>query len=167
MTEQTTERTAFGRVLSRIMEARGMAPTPEEIRALAERAGLDAEKFVATATSDPRALSGPLTGLDAELGLSEREMWALADAYVFGDRDRAGEDDPWRGWTPEERAAYDALADLEAHRFAKRLLEPCVAMAREIGHDEFTRVMEKALAEVEGAVAAAEDRLERAEADAD
>ncbi len=166
MTEQTAERTTFGRVLSHIMESRGMETGPEEIRALAERAGLDAEKFVATATSDPRALDGPLTGLDDELGLSEREMQVLADAYVFGDRDKAG-DDPWRGWTPEERASYDALADLEAHRFAKRLVEPCVAMAREIGHDEFTRVMEKALAEVEAAVAAAEDRLERAEAGAD
>ncbi len=162
MTEQTAERTAFGRVLARIMEARGMTPTPEAIRDLAERSGLDAEKFVATATSDPRALEGPLTGLDDELGLSRREMQALSDAYVFGDRDRAG-DDPWRGWTPQERAAYDARAELEAHRFARRLVEPCVAMAREIGHDEFTHLMEKALAEVEGAVAAGEGRLERAE----
>ena len=36
-------------------------------------------------------------------------------------------------------------------------------MAREIGHDELTRVIEKALEEVEEAVAAAHDRLERAE----
>ena len=89
MTEQETERTAFGRVLGRIMEARGMATDPGAIRALAQRSGLDAEKFLARATSDLRADLGPLTGLDDELGLSRREMQALANAYIFGDRGAA------------------------------------------------------------------------------
>ncbi len=62
--------------------------------------------------------------------------------------------------TPKERAVYDAKADREAWNYAWNLLDPLVDMAREVGHDEFTQVMEKALAEVEGEVNRTLDVLE-------
>jgi hypothetical protein len=65
----------------------------------------------------------------------------------------------------EHREAYDApRAEFEAWRFARRVLEPWTTATREIGSDELTGVMENALGEAEEAVAAAHDRLERAEA---
>ncbi len=71
------------------------------------------------------------------------------------------------GWTPEERALWDARAEVEAWGLARKILGPWVEAARPIGSDELTAVMEKALAEVEETVAAAHDKLERAEAGAD
>ena len=164
MDEQTAERTAFGRVLGRVMEARGLATDEKAIRALAERSGLDAEKFVARATNSPLTDLGPLTGLDEELGLSQREMDALAHSYIFEDRPTAAAEGG-ESWTPEERAWWDAKAEEEAWEFAESVLRPWVEAARPIGSDELTRVMEKALAEVEEAVAAARGRLERAESE--
>jgi hypothetical protein len=66
--------------------------------------------------------------------------------------------------TPKERAVYDAKADREAWNYAWNLLDPLVDMAREVGHDEFTQVMEKALAEVQDNMNVAADNLELARA---
>jgi hypothetical protein len=65
---------------------------------------------------------------------------------------------------PKERAVYDARADREVWNYAWNLLEPLVDMAREVGHDELTQVMEKALVEVEDNLNVAADNLELAEA---
>jgi len=62
--------------------------------------------------------------------------------------------------TPEERKLYDARADHEAWGHAHAILEPWVRITREIGAEELTRVMEKALAEVEGEVNRTLDVLE-------
>jgi hypothetical protein len=66
--------------------------------------------------------------------------------------------------TPKERAVYDAKSDREAWNYAWNLLDPLVDMAREIGHDEFTQVMEKALVEVQDNMNVAADNLELARA---
>ncbi len=66
-------------------------------------------------------------------------------------------------WTPEERAHYDARSEVEAWDLARKILAPWVESVRPIGSDELTRVMEKALAEVEEAVERARDELERLE----
>ena len=65
--------------------------------------------------------------------------------------------------TPEERELYDAHADHEAWEHAQGILEPWVQITREIGSDELTRVMEKALVEVEGEVNRTLDVLETLE----
>ena len=65
--------------------------------------------------------------------------------------------------TPEERALYDARADHEAWDHAHAILESWVRITREIGTDELTRVMEKALAEVEQEVSRTLDVLESIE----
>ncbi len=78
-----TRATAFGRVLGACMEARGIPAEPEEIRALAERSGLDGEKFLARVESEHGPDLGDLGGLVRELGLSRREMDVLAMAYAF------------------------------------------------------------------------------------
>lgn len=49
----------------------------------------------------------------------------------------------------EERRLYDAQADHEAWGLAHEILEPWVRTTEEIGSDELTQVMKKALAEVE------------------
>lgn len=54
--------------------------------------------------------------------------------------------------TSRERALYDAQADHEAWGLAHQILGPWVEATRPIGSDELTRVMEKALEEVEGEV---------------
>ncbi len=64
------------------------------------------------------------------------------------------------GWTPEERVLWDARADHEAWSLARSILEPWVRATRPIGSDELTRVMEKALAEVEEEVNRTLDVLE-------
>ena len=64
------------------------------------------------------------------------------------------------GWTPEERELYDARADHEQWAFTASILEPWVQATRAIGHDELTRVMEEALANVEGEVNRTLDVLE-------
>ncbi len=66
-------------------------------------------------------------------------------------------------WTPEERAHYDARAEVEAWDLARKILAPWVEATRPIGSDELLSVMEKALAEVEEAVERARDELERLE----
>ena len=63
--------------------------------------------------------------------------------------------------TTEERARYDAQANEEAWDFAVEILEPMMAMVRAIGHDELTRVMEKALGVAEAERALAMGVLER------
>ncbi len=81
--EMDTRATAFGRVLGALMEARGIPAEPEQMRALAERSGFDGDAFLALATSEDAPDVGSLTGLDREMGLSEREMDVLAMAYVY------------------------------------------------------------------------------------
>ena len=152
-----------------------MATGPDAIGALDERSGQDAEKFDALSTSDPRADLGDLGGLAVELELTKPEMNHVAMAYALDKEIPCGEPGCGRpavvgdelGDCEKHRAAYDALADLEAWRLAHRILEPWTTAAREIGHPELTRVMEKALGEVEETHAAAHDRLERAEEAAD
>lgn len=51
--------------------------------------------------------------------------------------------------TREERALYDARADLEAWQHAAELLEPWLKITKLFGSRELTRVMEKAMTEVE------------------
>ena len=68
--------------------------------------------------------------------------------------------DPRAGWSEWERDEFDARADHEAWSYAHSLLTPMVELAREIGSDEFTRVMEKALAEVKGEFSRTVDVLE-------
>ena len=63
--------------------------------------------------------------------------------------------------TTQERAHYDAQAEHEAWEFAHELMEPMMALVRAIGHDELTRVMEKALGEAEAERALAMGVLER------
>ncbi len=65
------------------------------------------------------------------------------------------------GWSPEERALYDARAESEAWDFAWRILEPWVQSAREIGSAELTQAMEKALEVVDAGGNRAQDELER------
>lgn len=57
-----------------------------------------------------------------------------------------------RRMNEQERRLYDAQANHEAWRLAHEILEPWVRTTRAIGSDELTRVMEKALAEVEAEV---------------
>jgi predicted DNA binding protein len=92
MENTNTRATAFGRVLGALMEKRGMPASAGEIRALAERAGFDGEKFLALATSEDAPDVGPLSGLDKELALTDKEMTALALAYTYGreEAERAG-----------------------------------------------------------------------------
>ncbi len=49
--------------------------------------------------------------------------------------------------TKEERAHYDAKADVEAWEFALSILRPWGDSARAIGSDELSRVMEEAEAQ--------------------
>jgi hypothetical protein len=165
--------TAFGRVVGEIMESRGIPAEPKEIKALAERAGFDGEDFLARVASGNGPDLGDLGGLDREMALSQVERDALAMAYTFEKGlacavpgcERLAALGNGLGDCEGHREAYDARAELEAwRRFAHRVLEPWTTATREIGSDELTGVMEDALGEAEEAVAAARDRLERAEA---
>jgi hypothetical protein len=60
--------------------------------------------------------------------------------------------DPRASWSEWEKDEFDARVDHESWSYAHSLLTPMVELAREIGSDEFTQVMEKALSEVEGEV---------------
>jgi hypothetical protein len=82
----------------------------------------------------------------------ERERLAMAFAYEI--------DTKAPKMTEEDRAVWDAKAEEEAWQFALEVLEPWVEAARAIGHPELTRVMEAALAEVEGKVDRARSVLE-------
>ena len=86
MTEQ--RRDAFGEVLEETMRSRGIEATPENIRALATRSGLDPEGFLACAMGDRTAHAGGpgLIGLDVELALTRGEMDELGWAYAYGTR---------------------------------------------------------------------------------
>jgi hypothetical protein len=52
-------------------------------------------------------------------------------------------------------------AECEARAFAWRILKPRIPVTREIGSEELTRVMEKALEEVNAAGGRARDELKR------
>jgi hypothetical protein len=84
--EQTTiNATAFGRVLGDLMESRGISPEPEEVRALAERSGLDPQRLLARMADERRVGTGHLDVLADELALTEpeRERMSLAFAYEW------------------------------------------------------------------------------------
>lgn len=65
-----------------------------------------------------------------------------------------------RSMNEHERRLYDAKADHEGWNLAHEILAPWVQATRLIGSDELTRVMEKALADVEGEVNRTLDVLE-------
>ncbi len=65
-----------------------------------------------------------------------------------------------RHMNEQERALYDARADHEGWSLAHEILEPWVQATRLIRSEELTRVMEKALADVEGEVSRTLDVLE-------
>ncbi len=67
-------------------------------------------------------------------------------------------------WTPQERAEYDAQAELQAWEFAQRTIEPMVQLAGEYGSAELEGVMDKAREEVEANVSRARAEFERVEA---
>ncbi|MDP8951762.1 MAG: hypothetical protein M3N18_05920 [Actinomycetota bacterium] len=167
-----TRATAFGRVLDALVEERGIPAEPEEIRALAERSGLDGDRFLARAANPGAPNFGPLSGLDREMGLSEPEMSALAYAYAYEkdlpcalpgcERPALPRDE--FGDCAGHRAAYDARADVEAWELAQMILEPWLETTKPIGSDELTLAMEVALAHVEDRITMARERLESAEA---
>jgi len=66
--------------------------------------------------------------------------------------------------TREEKAQYDALADHEAWSHAHEVLEPLVRATEPIGSPELSRVMHKALDEVEAEIGRTLDMLEDLEA---
>jgi hypothetical protein len=131
-----TRATAFGRVVGAIMEARGIPAEPDRVKALAERAGFDGEDFLARVAG---GVGPDLGDLDGEMGLSRRERDALATAYTF-EKDlacavpgceRLAALGNSLGDCEENREAYDARAELEAWRFARRVLEPWTTATRE------------------------------------
>ena len=173
MENTDTRATAFGRVLGALMEKRGIPAEPEQMQALFDRSGLDGEKLLARVADVDVPDLGDLGGLAREMGLSGREMDALAMAYAF-EKDPAcavpGCGRPalpgreGMGECAGHAAHYDALADMDAWGLARKILGPWVESTREIGSEELTQVMEEALAKVDEAGSRAQDRLERAEA---
>jgi hypothetical protein len=87
MENTNTRATAFGRVLGALMEKRGMPAESEEMKALFDRSGLDGEKLLSRVAGEDVPDLGPLTGLDREMGLSERELQTVAMAYVYEEDD--------------------------------------------------------------------------------
>jgi hypothetical protein len=82
MTTAEIRSTAFGRVLARFMEAKGI-PT-EQVEALAERSGVSPGRLLAREVGKTGGHVGYLHGQAGKLGLSEPEKARLAVAYVFG-----------------------------------------------------------------------------------
>lgn len=70
-------------------------------------------------------------------------------------------------WSPEERAHYDARAEVEAWELARKILGPWVASTRPIGSAELTGVMEEALGQVTENLARARRKLARLEGGGD
>ncbi len=80
----TTEtRSAFGEVLAKLMEKRGIPATPANMFELAAEAGLDPGEFMARVAGSMDAQVGPLTALADVLELDTPEKEALAVAYTF------------------------------------------------------------------------------------
>jgi hypothetical protein len=86
--EQTAiNATVFGAVLGELMESRGISPEPQEVRALAERSGLDPDALLTRVRERwPDEPLQALCGIDLALGLTEPEKARIAVAYVY-DRD--------------------------------------------------------------------------------
>lgn len=84
MTTAEIRSTAFGRVLARFMEAKGIPAEPKQVEALAERSGLSPGRLLAREVGKTGGHVGYLHGLAGKLGLSEPEKARLAVAYVFG-----------------------------------------------------------------------------------
>ena len=68
--------------------------------------------------------------------------------------------DPRAGWTQWEIDEFDARDDNEEWSHAQSSLRPMVELTREVGNPALTRIMEKALAELEGEVNRTVDVLE-------
>ena len=80
----TTEtRSAFGEVLAKLMEKRGIPPTPGNMFGLAADAGLDPGEIMARVAGSMDAYAGSLTSLADVLELDTPEKEALAVAYTF------------------------------------------------------------------------------------
>jgi len=65
------------------MLARDLEPYPENIRSLAARSGLDADRLLLSMVAEQAEDLGPLCGLVDEMALSHEEMDVLAMAYVY------------------------------------------------------------------------------------
>ena len=76
-------RTAFGRVLAELLEARSLPVTPARVGLLAEDAGLDGWKVINRMASADAEDAGRLDGLAEALDLSEPEKMRLALAYAM------------------------------------------------------------------------------------
>ncbi len=83
----TTEtRSAFGEVLAKLMEKRGIPPTPGNMFGLAADAGLDPGEFMTRVAGSMDAHAGSLAGLADVLELDTPEKEALAVAYAYEQR---------------------------------------------------------------------------------
>jgi hypothetical protein len=80
----TEQKTVFAEVLAELMQARGIDPTPETMRQLAERSGLDWAAFEARLASSDVDHPGGLGPLADELALDVYEQVRLALAFSFG-----------------------------------------------------------------------------------
>jgi hypothetical protein len=79
----TEEKTVFAEVLAELMCDRGIDPTPEALRQLAERSGLDWAAFEARLASSRVDHPGKLGPLANELALDKNERDRLACAFAF------------------------------------------------------------------------------------
>ena len=82
----TETRSAFGEVLAKLMEKRGIAPTPGNMFELAADAGLDPGEFMTRVAGSMDAHAGSLTGLADLLEFDTPEKEALAIAYTYEQR---------------------------------------------------------------------------------
>lgn len=82
----TEPKTVFAEVLAELMRDKGVDPTPEAMRQLAERSGLDWAAFEARLASGSVAHPDNLGLLADELVLGENERDRLAHAFTFGRR---------------------------------------------------------------------------------
>ncbi len=76
------QRTAFGRVLSELVEERGIPATPFRVGKLAEDAGLDGWAVINRMASTDR-VAGNIDPLATALELDELERVRLAMAYAM------------------------------------------------------------------------------------
>jgi hypothetical protein len=83
MTETTETRGAFGEVLAELMRQKGIKPSPENVREIAERSDLDASAVLRSMDAESAEDLGYLNDLADELGLSRAEMMVLALSYTF------------------------------------------------------------------------------------
>ena len=63
--------------------------------------------------------------------------------------------DPRAGWTQWEKEEFDARADHEEWSHACSILSPMAAISREVGNASLSKVIDKAVGEIESEVARA------------